>query len=204
MEGIRSISPLDIRFAEELGYRIKLLGIASRTENGIEQRVHPSMVPLAAPIAHTEDVFNAVVADGDFVDKTLFEGRGAGEGPTASAVVADLTDIARGRKTPTFAIPAAELSPLRAAPMAGHVGCYYVRLMVLDKPGVFAEIAGALHDHEVSMEAILQHGRDPGEAVPVVLTTHETGEAAMLATLCAIENSNAMVETPVLIRIEAF
>ena len=203
VEGIRFISPLDIRFAEELGYRIKLLGIASRTENGIEQRVHPSMVPLAAPIAHTEGVFNAVVADGDFVDTTIFEGRGAGEGPTASAVVADLTDIARCRETPTFAIPAVELSRLKAAPMSGHVGCYYVRLMVLDKPGVFAEIAGSLRDHEVSMGAILQHGRDPDEAVPVVLTTHETGEAAMLATLRSIENSNAVVETPVLIRIEA-
>ena len=87
--------------------------------------------------------------------------------------------------------------------MAGHVGCYYVRLMVVDKPGVFAEIAGVLHDHQVSMESILQHGRDPGEAVPVVLTTHETKEAAMLDTLAAIEKSNAVVETPMLIRIEA-
>jgi homoserine dehydrogenase len=203
VEGIRAISPLDIRFAEELGYRIKLLGLASRTERGIEQRVHPSMVPMGAPIAHVEDVFNAVVADGDFVDTTLFQGRGAGAGPTASAVVADLIDIARGHKSPTFAVPATALTPFKAAPMAGHVGCYYVRLMVVDKPGVFAEIAGALHDHHVSMESILQHGRDPGEAVPVVLTTHETEEAAMLATLGEIEKSNAVVETPMLIRIEA-
>ncbi len=203
VEGIRAISPLDIRFAEELGYRIKLLGLASRTARGIEQRVHPSMVPIGAPIAHVEDVFNAVVADGDFVETTLYQGRGAGAGPTASAVVADLTDIARGHKSPTFAVPAAALTPLQAAPMAGHVGCYYVRLMVVDKPGVFAEIAGALHNHRVSMESILQHGRDPGEAVPVVLTTHETEEAAMLATLGAIEISSAVVETPMLIRIEA-
>lgn len=204
VEGIRAISPLDIRFAEELGYRIKLLGLASRTARGIEQRVHPSMVPIDAPIAHVEDVFNAVVADGDFVDTTLYQGRGAGAGPTASAVVADLTDIARGNKTTTFAVPAAELTPLQAAPMSGHVGCYYVRLMVVDNPGVFAEIAGALRDHQVSMESILQHGRDPGEAVPVVLTTHETEEAAMMATLAAIEKSKAVVETPMLIRIEAF
>ncbi len=203
VEGIRAISPLDIHFAEELGYRIKLLGLASRTERGIEQRVHPSMVPMGAPIAHVEDVFNAVVADGDFVGTTLYQGPGAGAGPTASAVVADLTDIARGNKSATFAVPAAALTPLKAAPMAGHVGCYYVRLMVVDKPGVFAEIAGALHDHQVSMESILQHGRDPGEAVPVVLTTHETKEAAMLDTLAAIEKSNAVVETPMLIRIEA-
>jgi homoserine dehydrogenase len=203
VEGIRAISTLDIHFAEELGYRIKLLGLASRTERGIEQRVHPSMVPMGAPIAHVEDVFNAVVADGDFVDTTLFQGRGAGAGPTASSVVADLTDIARGNKSATFAVPAAALTPLQAAPMADHVGCYYVRLMVVDKLGVFAEIAGALHEHQVSMESILQHGRDPGEAVPVVLTTHETKEAAMLATLAAIEKSSAVVETPMLIRIEA-
>jgi|TARA_B100000315_G_scaffold243427_1_gene266794 homoserine dehydrogenase len=203
VEGIRSVSPLDIRFAEELGYRIKLLGIAGRTDHGIEQRVHPCMVPISAPIAHIEDVFNAVVADGDYVDTTMYEGRGAGEGPTSSAVVADLTDIARGRSVPTFAIPAADLAPLEAAPMSSHVGSYYVRFMVVDRPGVFAEIAGALRDHSVSMEAILQHGRDPGEAVPVVLTTHETDEASMTATLTAIQKSEAVVETPMLIRIEA-
>ena len=100
VEGIRRISPLDIRFADELGYRIKLLGIAALTEGGLEQRVHPCMVPVQAPIARVEGVFNAVVADGDFVDTLMQEGRGAGEGPTASAVVADLLDIARGHVTP--------------------------------------------------------------------------------------------------------
>jgi homoserine dehydrogenase len=165
--------------------------------------VHPCMVPLTAPIAHIEGVFNAVVAEGDFAQTTLYEGPGAGAGPTASAVVADLTDIARGHRTPTFAVPADALTVPVAATMSGHVGCYYVRLMVVDRPGVFAEIAAALHDHKVSMEAILQRGRNPGEAVPVVLTTHETEEAAMIATLAAIEKSDAVVETPMLIRIEA-
>jgi homoserine dehydrogenase len=204
IEGIRHISPLDIEFADDLGYRIKLLGIAQETENGIEQRVHPCMVPLDAPIAHIEDVFNAVVADGDFVDTTMYEGRGAGEGPTASAVAADIIDIARGRMPNTFAIPADKLSKMKIAPISSHVGSYYVRFMVADKPGVFATIAGALNENNVSMEAVLQRGRSENEAVPVVLTTHEADEASMTATLAAIEKNDAVVETPRLIRIESF
>ncbi len=183
IEGIRHVSPLDIEFADDLGYRIKLLGIARKTDQGIEQRVHPCMVPLDAPIAHIEDVFNAVVADGDFVDTTMYEGRGAGEGPTASAVVADIVDIASDRRGNTFSIPADKLSKMKVAPISSHVGSYYVRFMVADKPGVFAAIASALHDNNVSMEAILQRGRSESEAVPVVLTTHEADEASMIATL---------------------
>ncbi|MBF0394954.1 MAG: homoserine dehydrogenase, partial [Alphaproteobacteria bacterium] len=109
IEGIRHVSALDIQFAEELGYRIKLLGIARRTEAGIEQRVHPCMVPMSSPIAHVEGVFNAVVAEGDFVGRSFYEGRGAGAGPTASAVAADLIDIAAGRRGPTFGVPASRL-----------------------------------------------------------------------------------------------
>ena len=204
VEGIRRVSPLDIRFADELGYRIKLLGIAALTEDGLEQRVHPCMVPVQAPIAGVEGVFNAVVADGDFIDTLMQEGRGAGEGPTASAVVADLVDIARGHVTPTFAVPATELRRLPPAPMDRHRGAYYVRLMVVDRPGVFADVAAAMRDHDVSMEAVLQHGRDPGETVPVVMTTHETEEAAMMATIDDIESLDAVVEPPCLIRIEPF
>ncbi len=204
VEGIRHISPLDIEFADDLGYRIKLLGIARRTDKGIEQRVHPCMVPLDAPIAHIEDVFNAVVVDGDHVDTTMYEGRGAGEGPTASAVVADIMDIAAGRLPSTFAIPADQLVKMQAAPISSHFGSYYVRFMVVDKPGVFATIAGALHEHNVSMEAVLQRGRSENEAVPVVMTTHEADEAAMIATLDTIEKNDAVVEPPRLIRIESF
>ncbi len=115
-EGIRHVSPLDFEFAQELGYRIKLLGIARRTPSGIEQRVHPCMVPLADPIAHIEDVFNAVVVDGDAVETTMYEGRGAGQGPTASAVVADVVDIARGRWAPAFGVPCAELNAPSPSP----------------------------------------------------------------------------------------
>jgi homoserine dehydrogenase len=204
VEGIRAISPLDIQFAKELGYTIKLLGIARLTEHGVEQRVHPCMVPTSLPIAHINGVFNAVVADGDFVETTLYTGRGAGAGPTASAVVADLVDVARGNRVPAFTIPASALAARPAAPMSRHRGAYYVRFMVLDRPGVFADIATALRDHSVSMESILQHGRAPGEKVPVVLTTHETEEAAMQAVLAAIQRSQTVVEPPRMIRIETF
>ncbi|OIQ94768.1 homoserine dehydrogenase [mine drainage metagenome] len=202
VEGIRHISALDIQFAQELGYRIKLLGIARRTENGIEQRVHPCMVPMGSSIGRVDGVFNAVVAEGDFVGRTMFEGRGAGAGPTASAVVADLVDIAAGRHTPTFGVPAAALAPLTVSPLEERRGAYYIRLMVLDRPGVFADIAAALRDEEVSMEAVLQHGRAPGETVPVVLTVHDTREAAMARAVARIAAIDAVVETPRPIRIE--
>jgi homoserine dehydrogenase len=202
IEGIRHVTALDIAFAEELGYRIKLLGIAKLTEYGVERRVHPCMVPLSASIAQVHGVFNAVVADGDFVDTVVQEGRGAGERPTASAVVADIADIARGLSVPTFGVPAASLKTLPALAMERHRGAYYVRLMVLDRPGVFAEVAAILRDHAVSMEAVLQRGRAPGEPVPVVMITHETVEASMLASLDAVAALDACVEPPRMIRIE--
>jgi homoserine dehydrogenase len=202
VEGIRHVSATDIAFAEELGYRIKLLGLARPTEHGIEQRVHACMVPLGTPIAHVEGVFNAVVTEGDFVGQSVAEGRGAGAGPTASAVVADLIDIARGRLTPTFGVPAAALAQPPASPMARHRGAYYVRLMVVDRPGVIADIAAALRDEQVSMEAMIQRGRAPDETVPVVLTTHETDEAAMLRALGRIARLDTVHEPPRMIRIE--
>lgn len=205
IEGIRHVSPLDIQFAEELGYRIKLLGITQVTEHGLEQRVHPCMVPLEDPIAHIEDVFNAVVVDGDHVDTTMYEGRGAGAGPTASAVVSDLVDIARGRTIPAFALPASKLTDMPPSPMELHKGAYYVRLMVQDRPGVFADVATILRDHTVSMESILQRGHadSPGGAVPVVMTLHETEEGQMIQTLAEIEKLDAMMEPPRMIRIES-
>ena len=200
--GIRRISQMDIRFAEELGYRIKLLGIASENENGVEQRVHPCLVPRDAQIASVEGVFNAVVAEGDYVDTLMMEGRGAGEGPTASAVLADVMDIARGIKIPTFGIRCNDLKPANTASMDHHKGAYYVRLMVVDRSGIFADIATALRDNEVSMESILQQGRAPGEAVPVILTLHETQEVRMLRVIESISGVDGVLEEPVMIRIE--
>jgi homoserine dehydrogenase len=202
VEGIRRISALDIAFAGELGYRIKLLGLARQTEAGVAARVHPCMVPEAAPIARVDGVFNAVVAEGDFVGRIVLEGRGAGAGPTASAVVADLIDIARGRTTPVWGADAGALSQAPSVPMAAHVGAYYLRLMVVDRPGVIADVAAILRDLGISLESMLQRGRAPGEAVPVVLVTHETGEAAMRAALVRITALEAVLEEPALIRIE--
>jgi len=203
VEGIRAISALDIKLAEELGYRIKLLGIARRTEAGIETRMHPCMVPVAHPIARVDGVFNAVVAEGDFVGRVVLEGRGAGAGPTASAICADLIDIARGRTTPVWGVAARDLSRAPSLPMSQRVGAYYLRLMVVDRPGVIADVTAALRDHHISLESMLQRGRAPGEAVPVVVTTHDCEEAQMRAAILRIDALEAVLETPAMIRIEA-
>ena len=202
VEGIRGVSALDIAFANELGYRIKLLGIARQTAAGIEARVHPCMVPQAAPIARVDGVFNAVVAEGDFVGRVMLEGRGAGEGPTASAIVADLIDIARGRATPVWGAASGALSDAPSVPMEAHHGCYYLRLMVVDRPGVIADVTAVLRDEGISLESMLQRGRSPGESVPVVLVTHETNEAAMRIALERIGALGAVMEAPAMIRIE--
>jgi len=204
VEGIRRVTSMDIEFAQELGYRIKLLGLARETSYGIEQRVHPCMVPLEAPIAHIEGVFNAVAIEGDYVGKTMFQGRGAGQGPTASAVVADIVDVARGRNMPAFVVPAARLADRKASPMDRHVGAYYMRLMVQDRPGVIAAVSKALAGERISLESMLQRGRSQSGEVPVVLTTHETEEARMQRALALISRLKAVAEEPCLIRIEAF
>lgn len=204
VDGIRRISAEDIAFADELGYRIKLLGTAMLSDGGIQLRVHPAMVPLAAPIAGVEGVLNAVECESDFAGTTLLEGRGAGAGPTASAVVGDLIDIALGRTTPVYGVPVGELASLPVLPMDAHVGPYYVRLLVYDKPGVFADVAAILRDHEISMEAVLQRSRSATEPVPVVLKTHEATEAAVNNALAAIAALDAVAEAPHMIRIEPF
>jgi homoserine dehydrogenase len=200
-EGIRSISALDIAYAEEFGYRIKLLGIAERTEEGIRQRVHPCMVAKAAPIAQVEGVFNAVVAEGDAVGTTLHYGRGAGAGPTASAVIGDIVDIASGRVAPVFGRPAEELRANREAPWESMRGGYYVRLMVIDRPGVLADVTAIMRDQNISLESMVQRGRDPHEKVPVALTTHEVDEASMRKALADIATLDAVQEPPAMIRI---
>jgi homoserine dehydrogenase len=202
VEGIRNVTALDIGFAKELGYRIKLLGIARRTESGIESRVHPCLVPDHSPLARVDGVYNAVVAEGDFVGRVMLEGRGAGAGPTASAVVADLIDIARGRSAPVWGAASHHLSTAPAVPMEAYVGAYFLRLMVLDRPGVIADVAGALRDSGVSLESMLQHGRAPGEAVPIVLVTHDTRESQMRAAVARIERLESVLERPSVIRIE--
>jgi homoserine dehydrogenase len=202
VEGIRAVNALDISFAEELGYRIKLLGIAEETEAGVEMRVHPAMVPRAALLASVDGVYNAVMAEGDFVGSVFLQGRGAGAGPTASAVVADLIDIARGIKIPVWGAAGRELSAHPALPISQHRGAYFLRLMVVDQPGVLADVTAILRDHGVSLASMLQHGRKPDEAVPIVLVTHETSEAAIAKAIAGIAKLEAVLSEPALIRIE--
>ena len=202
VEGIRHISADDILFAEELGYRIKLLGIANRTDLGVEQRVYPCMVPMDAPLAHVEGVFNAVVAEGDAVGTSVLQGAGAGAGPTASAVISDIVDIARGMVLPVFSVPASKLTRAQTVSIGSRAGPYYVRLTVLDRPGVIADVSAALREEEVSVEALLQRGRSEKGSVPVVLTLHETVEANMQRALARIAELDTVVEPPCMIRIE--
>ncbi len=202
VEGIRRISALDIAFAQELGYRIKLLGIAERMGDEISMRVHPAMVPVEKPLATVDGVFNAVLLEGDFSGPVFLQGRGAGEGPTASAVVADLIDIARGNQIPVWGMAQSALGEARVVPMAHLTSAYFLRLMVVDQPGVLADVTAILRDHGISLESMLQHGRAPGEAVPIVLVTHETREDAVNAALARIAMLEAVLEAPALIRIE--
>lgn len=201
IEGITSVTAADISYATELGYRIKLLGVARRTEKGIEQRVHPCMVRKDTSIANVSGVFNAVVAEGDSVDSTVYVGRGAGEGPTASAVIADVVDIAAGRLTPTFGVPVARMKQIPSVSIEDHVGCYYVCLTVYDRPGVIADVSAVFRDEDISIESLLQRGRSEQEAVPVILVTHEVKEASLVRALAKIEKFDHSVATPRMIRI---
>ena len=200
ISGIRNVSAMDIAYADELGYRIKLLGIARLTPHGVEQRVHACMVPVAAVIAKVDGVYNAVVTNGNFVGQNVVIGRGAGQGPTASAVVSDLMDIARDRILPAFSAPAESLKKLPSAPAGSHAGPYYLRLMVVDRPGVIADIAAAMRDENVSLEAMIQRAR--GDTVPVVLTTHETTEAAIDRVVRRLGAINSILEPPHVLPIE--
>jgi homoserine dehydrogenase len=202
VEGIQAITPMDIDFAREFGFCVKLLGIAQIGEHGVEQRVHPCMLPQSGPIAPVDGVFNAVVVEGDAVNVATLIGRGAGAGPTASAVVADIVDIARGLRLPFYNVPAASLVSTPNAPMERRYGAYYIRLMVMDRPGVIAEVSAILRDEGISVESLLQRGRNPGEVVPMVMTTHETYEDAMLRALTRFGALDAVSEPPLMIRIE--
>lgn len=202
-EGIRRISPIDIDYALELGYRIKLLGIANRIDGEIEQRVHPCLVPEEHPLAQVDGSMNAVVAEGDFVGRTVFEGAGAGAGPTASSVVADLIDIVRGEAGPAFSMPVDRLTALRPMDLDTHVGRYYLRLTVKDQPGVVADVAAILRDEGVSMASLIQKDGGPKDSVFLVLTTHETLEAGINRALAQFAALESVIADPVSLRIKA-
>jgi homoserine dehydrogenase len=213
VEGIQGISQADIEAADDLGYRIKLLGVALLTDSGIEQRVHPAMVPKHSAIAEVSSVTNCIAIDGDFVGNVLLAGPGAGAKATASAVAGDILDIARGAVVAPFGLPAARLRPYRRAKLGQHQGAYYVRLSVFDRPGAMASIAGRMGERGVSLESIVQRrprwalpGIDarpkPGAPTTVILITHETTEEAIRAALSAIHADGNVSEPPQMIRIE--
>jgi homoserine dehydrogenase len=213
VEGIASIAPADLEAAEELGYRIKLLGVAMKTETGIEQRVHPTMVPRDSAIAQVMGVTNAVTVDADAVHAITLVGPGAGGEATASAVVSDIGDIARGVRTAPFGRPTARLAASGKAPMQRHEGGYYIRLLAVDKPGTTATIAKRLAEQNISIESIMQRhagsrphgGDDPKSAadpVPVILITYATTEDAVRKALAAVKRDRVISGSPQVIRIE--
>ncbi|MCZ0733439.1 homoserine dehydrogenase [Phreatobacter sp. AB_2022a] len=211
IEGIRSIKPVDLKMADELGYRVKLLGVAQRTADGVEQRVHPTFVPKESAIAQVNGVLNAVAIDADAVDLTLV-GPGAGGDATASAVIADIADIARGHRTAPFIRPIASLTQPTRAPLTRHEGGYYIRLEVVDRPGTAARIASRMAQNKISLESIVQRrsgpvrgGTDPAAAeapAPVVLITYATTEAAVQRALKAMDADGVLLGRPQVIRIE--
>jgi homoserine dehydrogenase len=211
VEGISSIAPADLIAADELGYRIKLLGVAVKTPTGIEQRVHPTMVPKQSSIAQVMGVTNAVTIDAEGIAPITLVGPGAGGLATASAVVADIGDVARGGRAMAFGRPAASLTAAGKAPMQMHEGGYYIRLLAVDKPGTAATIATRLAEQQISLESIVQRhlgpqgGADARAAagpVPVILITYATTEDAVRRALAAVKADRVITGEPQLIRIE--
>ena len=206
VEGISSITLADLSAADELGFRIKLLGVAERTDHGVEQRVHPTMVAKSEPLAQTMGVLNAVTIDGDAVGALTLVGPGAGGDATASAVAADIADFARGLALPTFGRPVETLLEAERASMQRHEGGYYIRLSVVERPGAMAAIATRMGERKISLEAIMQK-RVPKDApsspyVPVVLITHATTEASIREALDLTVADGVVRPTPQVIRIE--
>ena len=211
VEGISSIAPEDLRAAAELGYRVKLLGVAVRTAKGIEQRVHPTMVPKSSSIAQVMGVTNAATIDGEGIPPITLVGPGAGGAATASAVLADIADVARGIRTQPFGRPVDRLRATEKAPMERHEGGYYIRLMARDLPGTAAAIATRLAEQKISIESIVQRhmngvdaARAAGKAspVPVILITYATHEDAVHRALQAVQRDKVITGRPQVIRIE--
>jgi len=205
VQGIRSISATDIQYATDLGYRIKLLGMARRMDDGrVVQVMEPCLLPQDSPMGAVEGVYNAVFIEGDFVGKSLMVGRGAGSEPTASAVVADLIDLARGAHVPVYGVPAASLSKPNPGVTGDLRAHFYMRMVVLDQSGVLAEIAAILRDHHISVEAVRQNARNPGQPVSIVMTTHEVAQSDVAKACAEIAKLDIIQEPPTIMRIETF
>lgn len=209
LEGITNISIDDINAAADLGYRIKLLGVAQRTESGIEQRVHPTMVPYDSVIAQVDGVTNAVAIESDILGELLMVGPGAGGNATASAVLGDIADIAKSRPgaqhVPAFGRPTNALLPYKRAQIQSHEGGYFIRLKVVDRAGVFASIATRMAENGISLESIMQHSKHPKESdepQTIILVTHATAEHSVRDAIVAIKAEGYLVGEPQVIRIE--
>jgi homoserine dehydrogenase len=200
VEGITQLEAQDIRYAEQLGYRIKLLGIAKRVSTGVELRVHPCLVPAKRLIANVEGAMNAVMVQADAVGTTLYYGKGAGSEPTASAVIADLVDITRLHtadplnRVPHLAFQPDELSDVAVLPMAQVVTSYYLRLRVADQAGVLAKVTGLLADSDISIDAVLQREAGEGEnQTDLIILTHECVESRMNAALASMQSLSTVL-----------
>ncbi|WP_294197307.1 homoserine dehydrogenase [uncultured Sphingomonas sp.] len=196
ISGIRHVLAADIAEAAALGYRVRLVGVAEADAHGLFQRVHAHLVPNDHPLAHVTGATNAVVAEGNFVGRLLFQGAGAGEGPTASAVVADLIDIARGEFGPPYAMPADALAASGAADSGERRGRAYLRFAVADRVGVLAEIAAAMRDAGVSIESLIQRGAHADGSVLVAIVTHEGPERCVAAALERLRGSQSLTGEP--------
>ena len=209
LEGISKLDSRDIKYAEELGYRIKLLGITRRSEKGIELRVHPTLLPESRLLANVNGVMNAVRVNADMVGETLFYGAGAGALPTASAVVADIIDTSRlisadsGQRVPSLAFQPAQVQAQTMLPMDEITSSYYLRVQAEDKPGVLGQIAGLLAAQNVSIEALIQKGVLDGRTAEIVILTHSTVEKHVKAAIAAIETLGSVREKVVMIRMES-
>lgn len=202
IEGIRDLTPDDIQFAKTLGYRIKLLGIAQTTEHGIEQRVHPCLIEEEQPMARIPAEYNAVETHGEQAGKMFFEGKGAGGDATASAVIADIIATARGGYYHAFGTPSHALKPADTIAFDSLYGNYYVRLVVVDRPGVLSAISNIFYKEDISVKSCIQHSHSPGEAVPIVIITHNAQVSAMRTALAHIQAMDFILEEPHMIRIE--
>ncbi|SMY08591.1 homoserine dehydrogenase [Flavimaricola marinus] len=201
LEGIGAITIEDITQAADMGYKIKLLGVAQMTGRGLEQRMSPCLVPDTSPLGQLQGGTNMVVLEGDAVGQIVLRGAGAGSGPTASAVMADIIDIARGLRLPTFGQPAKGLRAARAA-RAAVPAPYYLRLQLVDKPGALAKVAGALGEAGISIDRMRQYGHDDTSA-PVLIVTHKTTRMALDEAIEGFGKTRVVHGTPVAIRIEA-
>lgn len=202
IEGIEKISLIDVKYADELGYKIKLLGLCSKTDKGINQRVCPCLVLKKYPVAGVDGVENAVFFEGGSVGKLVLQGPGAGQGATASAVLADICDIASERFSYMFNVPSAQLKKAAFVDMSEHEGRYYIRVTAEDKSGVLAAVSDVLRDEGISVDSILQKSVIEGENAHIIVMTHKTSEQSIIKAVAKIAKEASVVENPNVIRIE--